>query len=213
MKKKEMRNIIALIVFLIGAYQVIIAPQASEEKVNQNKAPLPTVSEPTAVLGDQTASASVSAQVIRVVDGDTVRVLINGEEKTLRLIGLNTPETVDPRREVQCYGKEASNKAKELLTDQTVYLESDDSQGETDKYQRLLRYIWLTDGRNFNKLMITEGYAYEYTYDLPYKYQSEFKTAQLTAQETKKGLWSDTSCGGKTSFVIPTEMEGSISSH
>lgn len=197
MKKKDMRNIIALIVFLISAYQVIIAPQSSEEKNNQIKAPLPTVAEPTAVLGDQITSASVSAQVIRVVDGDTVRVSLNGEEKTIRLIGMNTPETVDPRREVQCYGKEASEKAKELLTGQEIYLESDDSQGETDKYQRLLRYIWLTDGMNFNKLMIAEGYAYEYTYDLPYKYQAEFKTAQLTAQESKKGLWSDTTCGGK----------------
>lgn len=195
MKKKDMRNIIALIAFLIAAYQFVVAPQVSQEK---NTKVLPTITKPTAVLGDQTVSASVSAQVVRVVDGDTVRVLINGEEKTIRLIGMNTPETVDPRREVQCFGKEASNKARELLSDQIVYLESDVSQGDTDKYQRLLRYVWLPDGSNFNKLMIAEGYAYEYTYDLPYRYQKEFKDAQSEAQKVKRGLWADATCAGKS---------------
>lgn len=195
MKKKDMRNIIALIAFLIAAYQFVVAPQVSQEK---NTKVFPTITKPTAVLGDQTVSASVSAQVVRVVDGDTVRVLINGEEKTIRLIGMNTPETVDPRREVQCFGKEASNKARELLSDQIVYLESDVSQGDTDKYQRLLRYVWLPDGSNFNKLMIAEGYAYEYTYDLPYRYQKEFKDAQSEAQKVKRGLWADATCAGKS---------------
>ncbi len=151
---------------------------------------------PTAVLGEKTVIASVSATVVRVVDGDTVRVSINNEEKTIRLIGINTPETVDPRREVECFGKEASNKAKELLNGQTVYLEGDNSQDNVDKYNRLLRYIWLRSGVNFNRLMIREGYAYEYTYDLPYKYQSEFQHAQLDAQNEKKGLWAAATCAG-----------------
>jgi micrococcal nuclease len=195
MKKKDIRNIIAVIVFVIGAYQVITAqPQLLQPPSTQQTSPTP---KPTAVLGQQTVDASQSAQVVRVVDGDTIRVSLDGEEKTIRLIGLNTPETVDPRREVECFGKEASNKAKELLGGQTIRLESDDSQGDKDNYQRLLRYAWLPDGRNFNKLMIEEGFAYEYTYDLPYRYQAEFKAAQTSAQEAKRGLWSESTCKGE----------------
>lgn len=133
-------------------------------------------------------------KIIKVVDGDTVAVDIDGTKETLRLIGINTPETVDPRKPVECFGKEASNKAKEVLNGKSVILESDPIQGERDKYGRLLRYIFLEDGTNFNKLMIAEGYAYEYTYNFPYKYQEEFKQAEKEARENKRGLWADDAC-------------------
>ena len=133
-------------------------------------------------------------KVIRVVDGDTMIVRIDGKNETVRLIGINTPESVDPRREVECFGVEASNRAKEILTDKSFKLESDDVVGQRDKYGRLLRYIFLEDGTNFNELMIFEGYAYEYTYDLPYKYQDEFKQAEKNARESKVGLWVDGVC-------------------
>ena len=132
--------------------------------------------------------------VTRVVDGDTIDVSIDGKVKRLRLIGINTPETVDPRKPVECFGVEASNKAKTLLTGKKVSLESDGSQGELDKYNRLLRYVFLEDGTNINLLMIKEGYAYEYTYNLPYKYQTEFKNAQKQAETNKAGLWSPNAC-------------------
>ncbi len=89
-------------------------------------------------------------KVVKVIDGDTVDVLINGKTERLRLIGINTPETLDPRRPVECFGIEASNKAKELLTGKYVFLESDPSQGERDKYERLLRYVFLENGESFN---------------------------------------------------------------
>ncbi|OGZ80578.1 MAG: hypothetical protein A2360_02830, partial [Candidatus Staskawiczbacteria bacterium RIFOXYB1_FULL_32_11] len=127
--------------------------------------------------------------VVKVIDGDTISVNIDGRVETLRLIGINTPETVDPRKPVECFGKEASDKAKELLTGKKVYLEADNTQGERDKYSRLLRYVWLEDGTFFNKKMISDGYAYEYTYDTIYKYQTEFKQAEIEARTTKKGLW------------------------
>jgi micrococcal nuclease len=136
--------------------------------------------------------------VVKVVDGDTVDVQLNGQTVRLRLIGLNTPETVDPRRPVECFGKEASAHAKQLLNGQTVYLENDPSQQERDQYGRLLRYVWLTDGRLFNLQMIAEGYAYEYTYDLPYKYQSAFKSAQKNASSNNLGLWSPQTCSGNS---------------
>ncbi|MDO8573295.1 MAG: thermonuclease family protein [Candidatus Daviesbacteria bacterium] len=140
------------------------------------------------------AKQSETFKVTKVIDGDTIQVVIDNEKETIRLIGIDSPETVDPRKSVQCFGKEASAKAKLLLSDKSVMLESDPTQGERDKYQRLLRYVFLEDGTNFNKLMISEGYAHEYTYNIPYKYQSEFKQAQKEAEENKRGLWADNAC-------------------
>ena len=132
--------------------------------------------------------------VVKVVDGDTIKVDINGNIEKLRLIGLDTPETVDPRKPVQCFGVEASNKAKELLQGKKVKLENDASQGERDKYNRLLRYVYLEDGTFFNKLMIESGYGHEYTYNIPYKYQKEFMEAETYARENNLGLWHPDVC-------------------
>lgn len=132
--------------------------------------------------------------VVRVVDGDTIKVDINGTIETLRLIGIDTPESVHPTKPVECFGITASNKAKSMLNGQKVLLEADLTQGERGKYGRLLRYVFLEDGTNFNKFMIEEGYAYEYTYNLPYKYQSDFKQVQENAKKNGKGLWADGAC-------------------
>jgi len=149
-------------------------------------------------------------RVVKVVDGDTIAVDINGVTESIRLIGIDTPETVDPRKPVQCFGIEASNKAKSTLNSKSVILETDNSQGNRDKYGRLLRYVYLEDGTNFNKLMIAEGYAFEYTYQTPYKYQTEFKQAELEAREAKRGLWADDTCSGNLAFPttvpIPTPI-------
>ena len=78
-------------------------------------------------------------------------------------------------------------------------LESDSTQGDKDKYSRLLRYIFLEDGTNFNKMMISDGYAFEYTYQSnPYKYRDEFILAQKEARENQRGLWSPSACSGVT---------------
>jgi endonuclease YncB( thermonuclease family) len=143
---------------------------------------------------DEVSQGQVFYEVVKVVDGDTVDVEIEGEVNRLRLIGIDTPETVDPRKPIQCFGKEASKKAEELLFGKLVVLEPDESQGERDKYGRLLRYVILSDGTNFNKYMISEGYAHEYTYDEPYKYQTEFKAAQEKAIIGEKGLWNPSTC-------------------
>ncbi|MBP9751494.1 MAG: thermonuclease family protein [Candidatus Moranbacteria bacterium] len=135
--------------------------------------------------------------IVKVTDGDTIRVLMDGQGETLRLIGINTPETVDPRRPVECFGREASERAKEILSGSRVLLESDPTQGDRDKYGRLLRYVLLPDGTNFNRKMIEEGYAYEYTYGAPYRYQAEFEEAERSAREARRGLWSEEICGGQ----------------
>ena len=69
-------------------------------------------------------------------------------------------------------------------------MESDPTQGDKDKYNRLLRYIFLEDGTNFSKLMISDGYAREYTYQVPYRYMEEFKETEKEAREAKRGLWA-----------------------
>lgn len=149
----------------------------------------------TVLPGD--ISEDVFYDVVRVVDGDTLKIMKDGEEVTLRLIGMNTPETVDPRTTVQCFGHEASDKAKELLTGKKVRLETDPSQDTLDKYGRTLGYIYLENGTMYNKWMIKHGYAYEYTYRSAYKYQKEFKLAQNYAEENELGLWSPETCAGK----------------
>lgn len=146
---------------------------------------------------NQVSTVKETARVTRVVDGDTIKVLINNKEETVRLIGIDTPETVDPRKPVQCFGKEASEKAKEILNGETITLESDSTQSNRDKYGRLLRYVFL-NSLNFNKLMISEGFAHEYTYrSNPYKYQLEFIQAAKDARQNKKGLWANNVCSSK----------------
>lgn len=147
---------------------------------------------------EEEASPSATSKVIKVVDGDTVTVETNGVKETIRIIGINTPETVDPRKPVECFGQEASTRAHELLDNQTITLEADPTQGERDKYDRLLRYVFLSNGSDFGKQMISEGYAYEYTYSTPYKYQQDYKTSQSDAESAKRGLWADNACSDAT---------------
>lgn len=150
------------------------------------------------VSTQQKSNQSPLYSVVSVVDGDTVKLSIDGTTQTIRLIGLDTPETVDPRKPVQCFGKEASNKAKELLAGRSVRIEVDASQGTLDKYGRTLGYIFRDDGLFYNKYMIEQGFAHEYTYNIPYKYQSEFKAAEKSARENQRGLWSPDTCNGDT---------------
>ncbi|MFH1772737.1 MAG: thermonuclease family protein [Patescibacteria group bacterium] len=149
-------------------------------------------------------------KVIKIIDGDTVIVDINGVNETIRLIGINTPETKDPRKLVECFGIEASNKAEELLNNKLVFLEKDVTQKEKDKYNRLLRYIKTKDGLFYNLEIIKQGYAYEYTYIIPYKYQSEFKEAENYARINKLGLWADNSCKAKNIDSATTTKSSKI---
>lgn len=173
-------------------------PQPVSEEV-LSATPTPTLHTPTPTPRQDLYT------VIKVVDGDTLDVSINGKTERVRLIGVDTPETVDPRTPVQCFGVEASNKAKETLLNKKVSLEADSSQGDKDTYNRLLRYVFLEDGTLFNQAMIEQGFAYEYTYRTPYKYQAAFQQAEKTAREKKRGLWGDT-CAATPSLTkaVPT---------
>ncbi len=132
------------------------------------------------------------ADVLKVVDGDTIKVNIGGRLETIRFIGIDTPETVDPRRPVGCFGKEASNENKRLLEGKVVYLEKDIS--ETDKYNRLLRYIFLRlgDGQMLfvNDYLVRQGFGFASSYPPDVKYNERFTQAEEEARENLRGLWS-----------------------
>lgn len=154
------------------------------------------------VMGDQTTGLNTDqyeeAVLLRVVDGDTLEASVSGNTKKIRLIGVNTPEVVDPRKPVECYGLEASNFVKTYFSqrEKTLLLEKDDSQQSEDRYGRLLRYVYSkSDLQDIGKLLISEGYAYEYTYSTPYARQSEYRQAQSGAELGQKGLWGDSECG------------------
>ncbi len=177
-------------------------PASTESTIPETKAITPTGSTTTIPVPIQKPATNIVSgyRVVSVVDGDTIKVDIDGTTETIRIIGLNTPETVDPRKPVECFGKEASNKAKELLSGKTVTLEADSTQGERDKYGRLLRYVFMSNGTDYGKYMISSGYAYEYTYSKPYKYQASYKSTQKSAESSKAGLWGDNAC--KTATVV-----------
>ena len=144
-------------------------------------------------------------EVTRVVDGDTIDVNVDGRTERVRMIGLNTPESVDSDRPVQCFGIEASSFTKDLLTNQTVLLESDPTQGDADQYDRLLRYVWLTDGRMVNLELIGGGYAAQYTFDNPYKYRDIFVAAERNARDMDAGLWAPMTCNGNFNAPLPQQ--------
>ncbi len=136
-------------------------------------------------------------EVLRVIDGDTIIVRTASEEiQTVRLIGINTPETVDPRKPVQCFGKQASARTKSLLEGKAVILTADSTQANVDKYGRSLRYVSLEDGKDINLALIRDGFAYEYTYKLPYEKQAAYRAAERDARKAQAGLWAPETCHG-----------------
>lgn len=136
-------------------------------------------------------------KVARVIDGDTIE-LENGER--VRYIGIDTPETVDPRKPVQCFGVEASKKNKELAEGKSVRLEKDIT--DRDKYNRLLRYVWVGD-TFVNLELVKQGFAQSYSYPPDIKYQDQFVAAQKEARGAKAGLWSACPAGTGTTVTPP----------
>jgi len=132
--------------------------------------------------------------VARVVDGDTIRVTMNGEEKVVRMIGVDTPESVHPSKPVECFGVEATLFVESLLLDQVVRVVRDPSQQQYDQYGRALGYVYLPDGTNVAEHIIRSGYGYEYTYNTPYQQQRQFEEAQTYAENNKLGLWAPGVC-------------------
>lgn len=146
-----------------------------------------------------TSTVETNATVIRAVDGDTLEVRLDGEEDDVRvrLLGINTPETVDPRRPVECFGKEASSFMHQLVDGKRIRLESDPQADERDKYNRLLRNVFLADGTDVNALMVEKGYAFAYlSFPLNKQRKQQLKKLQEDAKLLRRGLWSPQTCNG-----------------
>lgn len=205
-------GILALVMIVSGAFTV---------GTKWNTEPEANTASVGAVFEDDSASTTEESyeeadaesedelfDVIKVVDGDTIAVNMNGKSETIRLIGIDTPETNDRRTGVQCFGKEATAKLKSVIG-KRVAIERDEREGERDKYDRLLAYIYSEEGTLLNKYMIAQGYAYEYTYDYAYKYQKKFKAAQADAKAKKRGLWAPDACPEKapvTKKAVPVSI-------
>lgn len=175
---------VALFVFVLKIYNV---------PANIHK-PVQSVVLPLQVSIEEVKNEGRLYKAVRAVDGDTIKIMVGDKEETVRLIGIDTPESVDPRTTVECFGHEASNKMKELIKDKNIYLVKDTGQPERDKYGRLLGYVFLEDGTFINEKMIKDGYAFEYTYNIPYKYQKDFKSAESLARASDLGLWNKSVC-------------------
>lgn len=157
-------------------------------------------SAPAAVPGAAVPARAPQGQVLegvvdRVVDGDTIKVTIDGREESVRMIGIDTPESVKPDSPVECFGPEASAFAAEALDGASVVLEFDESQGYRDRYERVLAYVWRVepDGslRLFNEEAVESGLAIARRYgDVPFSWEPELMAAQERATSAGRGLWS-----------------------
>jgi endonuclease YncB( thermonuclease family) len=159
--------------------------------------PVPTAAPLDIKISPSPDSNITFAKVTHVVDGDTFTIE-NGQ--VVRMIGMDTPETVSPSKPVQCYGREASQKTKELLEGKEVKLEKDVS--ETDKYNRLLRYVYVDD-IFVNEYLVKEGYAKSSSYPPDVRYQDKFKESEKIAREENKGLWNISACPVITPTINP----------
>lgn len=142
-------------------------------------------------------------KVTKFIDGDTLQVNMSGVKESIRFIGVDTPETHDPRKAVQCFGQAAANHTKQLINTQPVRLEADSFNTNRDRYNRLLRYVYLPDGTLVNAKIIEDGYGFAYT-SFPFSKLEQFRSLQEQARSQNRGLWGNcqpakNSYGGYTS--------------
>jgi micrococcal nuclease len=149
---------------------------------------------PACETQSSTSSGSADSQdqvrVVRVVDGDTIIVELDGREERVRYIGIDAPESVQPNAPVECFGREASAENARLVADKTVELERDVS--DRDRFGRLLRYVYVRDGATrlfVNRELVARGYANAGTFPPDVRYNDELRAAEREAREAERGLW------------------------
>jgi len=138
---------------------------------------------------DEQATDSSLARVVKVIDGDTLVVSVQDQIETIRLIGVDTPETVHPTKGVECFGPEASRFTKSVLKKGAVVRLVRDNEPR-DRYQRLLVYLFLGDGRLFNELLIDKGMARTLSIEPNTAYAKMLANHEARARINRAGLWS-----------------------
>ena len=128
-------------------------------------------------------------RVTYVYDGDTIEVDMDGVREKIRMIGVDTPETHHPKKPVECFGQLASDFTKNALDGEVVRLEADETNQNRDRYQRLLRYVYTSDGILWNEKLLQDGYGHALT-AFPFTKMEQFTKSELHAKEQNKGLWS-----------------------
>lgn len=190
MKKKNIKLVVGGAIVIIG----LVTGYISKDDVLNELGLRNLISDNTETTTNTIVSTHISElnkyEVISVTDGDTFKIDYNGEEKKVRLIGVNTPESVSPnKKKNNNYGKVASNYTKERLEGKMIYLEFDVQ--DTDKYGRILAYVYLEDGIMYNKELLEKGYAQVATYPPNVKYVKEFEEIQKRARENNVGFWAE----------------------
>jgi micrococcal nuclease len=155
-----------------------------------------------ALLADRGGGGGSGARVVRVIDGDTIAVSVGGgRERSVRLLGIDTPETHRPGTPIECGGPQATQNMQELAPPGTpVGLEPDPSQDRVDRYGRLLAYVRLPDGRLAEEAQLAAGWATVYVFaGRPVARDASFRRAQAGARAAGRGVWG--SCGGRFHFA------------
>lgn len=165
-------------------------PQAPSDVASEEATHEPLLESPSRVEQVEKPQGQPS-RVTRVVDGDTVEAHYGGQVVDVRLIGIDTPETVHPSQPVGCLGKEASAFTERNLEGEPIRLEFDIER--TDRYGRLLAYVWIGD-KLFNEQILAKGFAQVSTYPPNVKYEDRFIKAQRQARNNNRGLWAPNAC-------------------
>ncbi|MGB9753587.1 MAG: nuclease [Roseiflexus castenholzii] len=193
--------IVALVLIVVGFISarsdLFLSPETPSSRPLPDaptSAPVSLPPSPTSLILPEGRDRAI---VTNVTDGDTIEVSLGGVTERVRLIGVDTPETSHPSRPVECFGREAAAFTRAMLSGQTVVLEADPTQDNRDRFNRLLRFVWLPDGRLANYEIIAQGYGFEYTFRTPYRYRAEFRAAERAAREAQAGLWAPETCNGE----------------
>lgn len=187
MNKRHKRRLINILIALLAAVVVLLQQRGYLQQPATN----------TKQVIEQSTPGLY--QVSKFDDGDTIQVDMEGKKETVRFIGVDTPETHDPRKPIQCFGKAAAAFTKNVIGENRVRLEADPTNSNRDRYQRLLRYVYLPDGTLVNKKIIAEGYGFALV-SFPFQKMEEFKAVQVTAREQNKGLWGGCTVNTSTGY-------------
>lgn len=180
-----------------------LAPSAGEVPRGSGASGAPA---DTVTPSDTATPVEPNGTVVRVVDGDTVQLALEGGTETVRLIGVDTPETVDERKPVQCYGPEASARTKALLPVGTSVRVERDAEAR-DQYGRLLAYVTrAADGLFINRSLLADGYGVVLSIAPNTTHAATFRAAEAAARQARLGLWG--ACGGPGVPAAPSTTGG-----